>query len=217
MKKIDEKESKDIQEVSSKEMKSKHDKQIKYVVFGIILLFVFVGVFSYVSYSQTHFVYKDSNFDKIQLGKLTFYHTVFPLYHSITGQHVADYNIYLRNDPRVLENIPVPSKIKLHKTIIFSGGEGIICKDNAIAISNMAGVLNNVWGVTLVPNSTISCNEIEDEELSMITLKEGNASKIERINGQCYELTLSNCDILNVTERFIMAAIAQENDADINA
>ena len=77
-------------------------------VFAVFLLSFFI------INSAKNFEYKGVEYTKMKEGKITFYNTAFPMYSSITGKHFADYNIYLRNDPRGLEKIPFEGEINLN-------------------------------------------------------------------------------------------------------
>ena len=161
---------------------------------------------------MTSFEYVGSKFTKIKYGELELYHVVFPLYQSITGQHVADFNLYLRNDPRTLENIPFPEDFQLTRTLVLTGdADKIECADNGIAFGNLANAFKNVWQVPVIANTSLKCDPLKDSKETYLILKEANETKIEKTGKQCYTLSVSNCAVLNVTERFLVGSIAKAN------
>ena len=159
---------------------------------------------------MTSFEYQGSRFTKINYGELRMYHVVFPLYQSVTGQHVADFNLYLRSDPRTLEHISVPEDFQLTRKLVLTGdADKILCEDNGIAFGNLANAFKNIWQVPVIANTSLKCDPQETEGATYLILKETNVSSIEKTGNHCYTLNINNCEVLNVTERFIIESMAK--------
>jgi hypothetical protein len=62
---------------------------------------------------------------------------------------------------------------------------------------------------TIGKNDSISCDS--SGRYTYMNLVQGNTTKIEQIGPACYSLEFSNCEILKVTERVLIEAIAQYN------
>jgi hypothetical protein len=201
----------DVEHVSP-ETKENHRKQLVFILILVGFLFGILAVGYLVYTSMTSFEYQGSKFTKINYGELQMYHVVFPLYQSVTGQHVADFNLYLRNDPRTLERISVPDNFQLTRTLVLTGdADKILCEDNGIAFGNLANAFKNIWQVPLVANTTLKCDPKATNGATYLILKESNVSSIEKTGNYCYTLNINNCEVLNVTERFILESMAKAN------
>ncbi|MBU1136600.1 MAG: hypothetical protein KJ559_03780, partial [Nanoarchaeota archaeon] len=88
-------EAKDEEPKISKEELEKQNRTLKNIFIGLgIFIFGGIIVFLFIS-SVRHFEYEGVDFNVVKEGNLIFYNAVFPI-HSITGKHIADYNVYLR-------------------------------------------------------------------------------------------------------------------------
>jgi hypothetical protein len=124
-----------------------------------------------------------------------------------------------RKDPRKLNNIPVNvSKniitFKKDKPVYISLDPKMEpCEDNTIAFVNLAGFLRDFIGLDV--KSAVSdekygkennilyadCKNAEDNTVIYIT--SGNKTEIKENTNDCYELVYSNCEVLDVTEKFM--------------
>ena len=86
------------------------------------------------------------------------------------------------------------------------------CEDNSLALINFAGFLRDFAGLKI--KSAVS-DENASAELkipyvnckrnplnTVINIRSGNETKIERTADNCYELTYKECEIIQVTEKF---------------
>src|SRR3989338_4112013 len=102
MKKERKKVKKEITKSTKKENpKKSYSEQAKIVVVIIATVFVLAIVAYVVVDSIRNFEYHGTNFNVVKEGDLIFYRTTFRLF-KMTGEHISDYNVYLRTDPRQL-------------------------------------------------------------------------------------------------------------------
>lgn len=204
----------------------KMDKQVKYIIIVmIVLLLIALGAYYFVQ-SSKKFYYGGLDFQKEMFGKIVVYHTVIPVSTS-QGELVANYNLFLRNDPRDLENIKVDGKIMLMTNTLVSiepeANTG--CEDSGIAGGNFFNFLK-IAGVNariaytnetyaLKTNTTYATCANHNNNTGVIVIKMGENTEIVKKSDDCYEISFSNCGILNATERFLVAAFAHSKNLEV--
>lgn len=116
----------------------------------------------------------------------------------------GNYNFYLRNDPRVLdEEVPFNGSLTLRDDLNLNITYGRSCSGySSIAIQNFA-TLMGVAGINLSNSSEsgVACDETGKEMYVMI--QEGNETGIEQIGPACYNININGCEVLQGTERFM--------------
>ena len=91
----------DIIKSKSSEVKKQNKVLRKVLVgFGFMLLLVLVGYIF--TYNMSHFTYQGVKFETVKESGLILYKTSLPV---ISDGQKAEYNFYLRTDPRKLSNI----------------------------------------------------------------------------------------------------------------
>ena len=210
IKKESEEESTDKKQIAEENKQLKKVLIVCGIIFGIFLLSMLI------INSTRHFEYKGIKFNVVKEGNIIFYRTFFQVYSSITGQHIANYNIYLRNDPRKLENIPFEGKINLNfplKKMVIEFEDEFKCSgDGIIAIANFAKIFKLI-GIEAVKDPEAGCDE--QGRYMYIKLQKGNITRIEQFSSTCYNIYINNCEILKGTEKFIIEALAEFNDKKI--
>jgi len=219
--KIEETSEKEAEKLKSiKGTNKKHDRQLAwaFILMISIILIVIFGPYAWKSFVN-QFVYENINFQKTKLGEIIFYSTKIPLANQqskITGA----YAINFRKDPRGLENIEVnliddPIRFKKDYTVYISlDPEMQACEDNSIALINFAGFLRDFGGLE-IKSAVSDFNYSKETDIPYVTcssrpentviyIRSGKETKIEQTNENCYELTYSNCEILGVTEKFVL-------------
>jgi hypothetical protein len=197
------------QETLNKEEIEKQNNQIKIVMIigGILILSVLIGFFIF--NSMKSFQYKGMKFYEEKQGELVFYRTAFPLY-SITGNHVADYNIYLRNDPRELKDIAVNGDIYLLDVVGIDSDKEMnemACGDGRIAIANMRDIFTSkIIGKTFKYYENATCDS--EGKYTYIKIMNSTENSIEQFGPSCYYINVKNCEILKTTEKFIVEVLA---------
>ena len=189
------------------QIKSENKILRNFLIWLGILIFVFVLVFLIIN-SIKHFEYNGVSFSVIKEGEIIFYNSAFPMYSPITGKHVADYNVYLRNDPRKLEGIPFEGEVKLAETLVLNS-TGFNCDgDGIISVMNFVQIFDAL-GIKVVKDSNATC-DVQGRYM-FIKLQPGNVTGIEQFGPACYNFNINNCEILKVTERFIVETLIEIN------
>ena len=214
-KRVKEKENEEISETKLEtsepiiDIEKKHNKQLRgvLILLGSILL-VSLMIF-FVINSIRNFEYRNAKFEVVKEKDLIFYKTFFPVY-SATGKHTADYNIYLRNDPRKLKDISFDGDMNLLSNMVINSSGDFTCDgDGTIAIANMASTFN-FFGTKVIKDANASCDS--RGRYMFVQIDESNETSIKQFGPACYELKVSNCEILKVTERFMDEAIVKLNE-----
>lgn len=171
------------------------------IVVAIIIFVVFVKIVRTVNY-------KGVKFDMVKEGDLIFYHTSFPI--TYQGE-LAEYNIYLRNNPNDLEKKVSASGTlpPLSDLAVLNMEEDFNCDgDGVIAIANLVNLYNALGG-QIVKDENASCDS--QGRYLYLNIQPGNETSIEMFGPNCYNLNVNNCEILEVTERFISGMLVQIN------
>ena len=209
------------QEKAEKPVKDKYDKQLLtiLVVIGIVFIIIF-SIWILVQKSKK-FEYGGVNFEKIIYGKLPLYYSPIDITRS-DGSKVR-YNLYLRNDPRA-NNIPIDADInfKLGKIYVTSD-EGVgKCEDTTLALVNLGSFLS---GMGFQPKGASSNEQIAEQYnapyvtcwnnigitiLSLETAEDEMKISQDKGNPNCYILRVKDCNMINITEKFITETIKQK-------
>ncbi|OGJ13109.1 hypothetical protein A3K82_03690 [Candidatus Pacearchaeota archaeon RBG_19FT_COMBO_34_9] len=209
---IEEKEKAPSREQIKKE--SKIFRNIIILMIGFVLLFFIV----YASiYFTDHFKVGGVKFEVIKIGELILYKTSVSGIINESGAFVmgkydygqkADYNFYFRKDPRKLQNIPLGERIpQIRKENVIDIKQDFNCGgDGVIAIANLLK-LYEVAGANIIKDENASCDSLG--RYGWISILEGNETKIERFGPACLELYVSNCEILDVTEKFMLETLME--------
>ena len=190
--------------------REKENKQLKKVFFiiGLLSLF-FIGIFLFVS-SIRQFTYEGLDFEVVKEGKIILYRTSLPVnsQHKVTGGAVfADYNFYLRTDPRKLKNLPIEGELTLMKNAVINFTEDFKCGGKGIiAVANIMNVLD-VLDVTLIKDEIARCDY--SGTYTFLRLQTGNETSIEQFGPSCYNFNINNCEVLEVTEKYIVELLSE--------
>lgn len=170
---------------------------------GIIILLVLSG--AYFFESLKHFEYRGVSGDIVKEGDLIFYQIAFPVMYQ---GRIVPYNIYIRNDPRKLDKIPFEGEINFgvkfedsnYRLVLNMSNEFDCEGDEIISIANLVKL--HALGIKVVKDENASCDP--EARYMYINIREGEKSEIREIMPACYELSVANCEILKVTERFMV-------------
>lgn len=193
---------------ASKEQIEKENKILRNILvfIGVLALIVILGFF-FVK-SVRGFNYKGVKFDLVKEGELILYHTSFPVIYQGNG---AEYNIYLRNDPRELEK-KVPASgtlLSIEDTVINITDEFDCEGDEVIAIANLVNLYKGI-GKNIMKDENASC-DLEGRYM-FVQIQPGNVTSVEKFGPNCYNLNVNNCEILEATERFIVGMLVNINN-----
>ncbi len=122
----------------------------------------------------------------------------------------AEYNFYFRKDPRQLENIPFHETVsQVKKENVIEITEDFNCNgDGIIAIANMLH-LYEVLGGNIIKDANASCDKMG--RYGWIKIQQGNETSMERVGPACYNLYVNNCEILDITEKFMLETLIEIN------
>lgn len=199
------------------------NKQVKWAVFfmiGIILIVVLFFVIK--SNFIDRFDYKGLEFQKTQLGEIRFYSARFPIV-SGTGKVIGDYAVNLRNDPRKLDYITINTttgkiefavdRNKYGDVYISLNPFMEICEDSGIAVLTLSTFLRdsglNVKSA-VTDKAYAKANNLTQRWCTnsgfdtVIIVTNGNETSINEIAPNCYEMSFKECEVLQVSERFIL-------------
>jgi len=214
-----------------KEEKEEVKKSIKkWWIFGLVgIIVVFLILIALYNYQQSHFKYLDLEFSKIKMSSIPMSYAKIPLYDQ-NGNIATYYRLYLRNDPRDLEDVPINGQIRVKEKIVMASDE-IKCEDANIAGAQLGDFWGSILQVTQVMAATTNrtlANEKEIEyatcntkeilflDSTVLIFKNGNTTKITQEAKDCYEITVKDCEILRATERFILGLYAHTTGQEIN-
>ncbi len=199
-----------------KEQDKGEAKQLKkiFLVLGFLAL-IFVGVFIFMN-SSRNFTYDGIDFETVKAGELILYKTSLPVDsddHKITGDAVSvNYNFFLRNDPRKLRNIPVEldDDFSVLANTVINFTESFNCDGmGVVAVTNMANLLE-VLDVEVMKDETAVCDP--EKRYTFLRLQRGNETSIEQFGPSCYNLNVNNCEILEVTEKYMLELLSIINE-----
>ncbi len=199
----------DVEGKPSKKQVKEENKILRniFITLGIIIFFGFLGYLGYLSlYNANNFEYRGIKFDVLKEGDIIFYHTSFLT--TLEGKPV-NYNVYIRNDPRDLEDeIPFSGNMNLPEIFVINTTESFSCDgDGGISMYNLQQVLK-VFDTQFITDPEASCDL--EGRYGYLRIKSGNLSRIGQVLGSCYILQVDNCEILKVTERFLVEVLVKE-------
>lgn len=205
---MDIRENKDEERINEEQVKMQN-KQTRTIMIigGCLILFFVLGFF--ITGTLNNFKYNGLDFTKEKIGDIMFYRTIFPLY-TMTGEHVADYNIYMRNDPRSLKDIKIKGEINLKQDIVVNAIGIDDCEDKTIAIANMNNIFSSpVMNLHFFKNETLNyCDE--SGKFTYIQIQNSTEQGIEQFGLSCYYINIKDCEMLKPTEKFIAEILARE-------
>jgi hypothetical protein len=134
---------------------------------------------------------------------MLFYKVTFPVY---TQETLVDYNIFLRNDPRKLDEIPFEGDLELFEDVVVNTTEPFICDgDGAISLGNMLNL--KAIGMEVFKSPEAGCDS--QGRYLFLEILPGNETKIEQYEPSCFQIYVNNCEILKATERFMLESFVQ--------
>lgn len=175
------------------------------LVIGFFFLAILVAFF--VMKPSARPDYNGVTFNVVQEGELTFYETSFNVIYQ--GKPTL-YNIYLRNNPKELEkNVPFEGELELKNFMVLnSTTSNLFCEgDWNLAIGNLLNL--NIFNIEIMKDENASCSSAG--EYMFVEIEEGEETKIKQTGPSCYKLIVNDCEILPVTERFMIEFFSEVN------
>lgn len=191
------------EEPSKKQIIDENKILIKFIlVIGIIVL-SFLALYFYVNSLGT-FEYRGLDFEIIQEGEITFYHTSFLIKDGLGN---INYNVYLRNDPRELERIPFEGEIYTMERFVINNTDDFVCGgDGGISMINLQQVFD-AFGSEFIKDPDAGCDLFG--RFGFLKIQESDKTSIEQTGPACYNLNVNNCEILKVTEKFMIETLVK--------
>ena len=168
---------------------------------GFIVVLILIVI---VLNSTKNFEYKGLKFNIEKMGNLIFYRTSIPIYTQTneSKELIADYNFYLRNDPRKLDAVPYEGNIELLRLVVINSTNELNCNgDGVIAIKNLAD-LYTVIGAKVIKDENASCDS--QGRYMFLDIKPGETTNIEQTGPACHKIEINNCEILKGAEKFMI-------------
>ena len=216
-----------IQKNPIKKKSGVNEKRNKQILWTIVLMSCLIAIIIIVPLIKhqfiNKFVYIGLDFQKTQLGDLYFYSTQIPVA-DVYGNILGSFSIDFRNDPRKLESITVkktttvPVFKKENVVYISTGKIERNCKEGIGAMLMLAGFLRQFAQMNVsagisdkrIANETnfpfITCLNSQKNN-TVIEIIEANETKITQTSPDCYRLEYKDCDVLKVSEKFILEII----------
>lgn len=188
------------EEIKPKEEKSSNEKLIRNtLIISISIILLIVAFYFYVD-SLKHFEYKNLEFETISYGDLIFYQTSFEV---IYNGEPRQFNAFFRTKPSKLEKIKFEDEdFSAMKFSVIQVEDGLSCDgDDVIAIANFQQI-HDAIGAQVFKDENATCDE--DSRYNHLTIKSGDKTEINKLGPRCYELTFKDCEILEVTERYLL-------------
>ncbi len=197
-------------EILGKGQAEKENKQLKNILIGIGIVGIVFVLVAALANLTSNFKYEGVKFKIVKdEGGRIFYNTVFSIY-SANGTHTADYNFYLRNDPRKLKDVPWNGSYTLMEDMVINLTDDFNCDgDGIIAIANFIKV-HEFFGVNIMKDENANCDSTG--AYNFIQIEEGNETRIEEYGAACYKIYINDCEILEGTERFMLETFVAANE-----
>ncbi|MEN7981893.1 MAG: hypothetical protein ABFQ65_00415 [Nanoarchaeota archaeon] len=177
---------------------------IGFFVGGFILILM-------IFYSMSHFELEGVKYNIIKEKDVTFYHTSFPSKYYNPGV-LTKYDLYLRTDPRELKNIAFEGNLNLLEmgVVAIAEGDNFNCEgDGNIANVNFNNIIK-AMGTTVTTDPEYSfCDE--QGRYNYFEWKSGDETKIVQTSPICYDFVIKDCEVLEVTERFLIETLVNLN------
>lgn len=211
----------EVKEPLSKEEQAKaHNKILRNVLIVIATIITGIFFFIIVSHSLSRFEYKGLKFEIVRFCDagppcLVTYRTSLPV-KAIGSNFVvtkpsekdADYNFYLRNDPRKL-NVNFTGDLVFKKNMVLNSKEDFTCEGKgAVAAANLVQ-LYEVLGAKVVNDENASCDLLG--RYTFVQVKPGNTTSVKQFGPGCYNIDVNGCEILEGTERFMLETLLKVN------
>ena len=187
--------------VATKDQIKHQNKLLRNILLTIGLFVVGFALILMVLYSMNNFEYKGVKYNILKEGNIKFYHTSFPSKY-ITPSRLIEYNVYLRNDPRELKDISFEGNLIMLEAAVLDSKENFDCEgDGAIAIANFNQIMV-AMGTSVMRDPEAGCDS--QGRYMFFELKSGEETKIVQTGPACYDFVINECEIIEVTERFLI-------------
>ncbi len=187
--------------IATKDQIAHQNKLLLNILLTIGIFIVGFFLILMIFYSMNNFEYKGIKYNILKEGNIDFYHTSFPSLFVKPGIAVK-YNVYLRNDPRELNDISFEGNLVMLEMAVMESKENFDCDgDGAIAIANFNQIMK-AMGTSVIRDPEASCDS--QGRYMFLELKSGEETKIVQTGPACYDIIVKDCEILEATERLLI-------------
>jgi len=178
------------------------------IILGVLSAIILLCLIGFIfNYSATHFDYKGLKFKKVVQGEIIFYEV--PMVTQYEGSKLT-YNFYLRTNPNKLKDVTFDGEIELKNALILNvTTENLFCDgDWQIAIGNLMNLY--IFNIEVGRDENATCDSAG--RYAFVQIHEGNESRIEQYGPACYNLYIADCEVLAVTEKFMVETFVKINE-----
>lgn len=176
-----------------------HERLLRNLFLGIIGIILLIVIIFWSFKSASEFEYKEVEFKVVKEGDLVLYQTSLPVIYK--GER-REFNFYLRNDPRELENVPFNGDIFFADNMVLNSIGDLNCNgDGIIAVANLVK-LYEILGTKVIKDENASCDP--DARYLFVQIQESDQTNIEQFDTACYNINVNECEILQSTEKFMI-------------
>jgi len=195
------------EELPKKEQATNQNKILRNFFIGMAILVVLIVSIVYIIQYTKKFEYRGVDFKIVKSGNLVFYNTKIPVV--VDGKN-AEYNFYLRSDPRKLEEeVSFNGDLDLAQNLVLNSTEDFNCDGfGVIATANLVN-LYKVSGINVIKDQNATCDS--EGRYAFINLQKGSETRIDKVGPACYNVNISNCEILEATERLMLESFIEIN------
>ena len=207
---------------SKKPRKITKERKLEREILGVLLFLGFLVVVFLVASSYfrslNYFEYKGLTFAKQRVGNIpVYYHSYY--FKAPNGQLIK-YNLYLRNDPRfnnaTIEGVPSHLLNAGSVAYLSINSDGLQeCRYSQLAIASISSFMSDnqmtviggnldFWKAGANRDLWVTCENKPGNRV--VEVLKGNETKIS-INGNCYHVEVSNCQILEAVEKLEVQSI----------
>lgn len=194
-----------------KSEESNQNKVLKSVLIGFGIIFGLIFLSYIIIYNMNHFVYEGVEFEVVKFCDtkpcLIVYKTSLPIT-TESGQK-ADYNFFLRTDPRKLKDVPFKGELNMLPNMVINSQGNLTCGgDGVIAVANIVQ-LYDVIGTKTIRNESFHCNP--SGSYIYLNIREANETLVDEVVQTCYNINVNRCEILPATERYMLETFIKLN------
>lgn len=206
--------------------KSIYERQTRLAIFLMLAVILIIFLVYFLIQESKKFEYKGVEFEKVKEGNLNLYFANLP-FSTIAG-NTFYLPVYFREDPRKLEKINISTLLgeglSINKPVALSASTEILnCEDSLLAATTLSLYLGKL-GISAIGASSsygyakennlsyVDCTNTD--KYTVLMFKEYQESKIMKA-GNCYIMDIADCEIMNVTEKFMLGLWASSQGIEI--
>ncbi|MBT4135830.1 hypothetical protein HOD75_04835 [archaeon] len=220
---VDSELSSEDSKITKKEIAKKQNKQLMWAIILMTSMILIIVLVPYINKNIINkFEYNHLDFFKAKRGGVWVYFTEIPRIDQ-QGNSLDPFYLELISDPREIDSIPVELK---KDSIVFQRSKDIflsinpdmeVCPHSVNGVGGITQLLTrfglmNVRGAQSTEegaeeNRLLFANCQSHPDNTVIMFNSGNETKIEQTSENCFEITYANCEIVEVSEKFMLEVV----------